>query len=140
MTTHLQPVDHYLTGPADQLANVLRAADARGHLVRYGRPRRLSEGRYAINVTLLEPTRRPRWFRRIQWWLVGKVAAIVAGLAALTALGWGAWLLIQWLIAHRTAVIITVVLVLIVAGAITASRENHSSGSGRRHCPGCGGR
>jgi hypothetical protein len=139
MTTHpLQPVEHYLTGPADQLANVLRAADARGHLVRYGRPRKLPNGRYAIDVTLLEPVRQPRWFRRIRWRLVGRVAAIVAGLAALGGLGWGVWLLIQWVTAHLTAVIVSGVIVLILAGAITASHESRSSG--RRHCSGCGDR
>ena len=89
MTRELQPVTHYLTGHADQLANVLRAADARGHLVRYDRPRRLADDRFGITVTLLEPVRRPRWYRRIPWKLVGKVAAIVAGLAVLAALGWG---------------------------------------------------
>jgi hypothetical protein len=135
MTTNLQPVEHYLTGPADQLANVLRAADARGHLVRYGRPRKLPNGRYAIDVTLLEPVRRRR---RIRWRLIGKAAAIVAGLAAVVGLGWGVWLLIQWVTAHLTAVIVTGAIVLILAGAVTASHESHSSG--RRHCHGCGDR
>ena len=135
MSTNFTPVDHHLTGPADQLANVLRAADARGHLVRYGEPRKLPDGRYAIDVTLLEPRRR----RRIRWRLVGKIAAIVAGLAALVGLGWGVWLLIQWVTANLTAVIVTGVILLILAGAITASRES-GSGSGRRHCSGCGDR
>jgi hypothetical protein len=135
MTTHLQPVEHYLTGPADQLANVLRAADARGHLVRYGRPRKLADGRYAIDVTLLEPVRRRR---RIRWRLVGKVAAIVAGLAVAVGLGWGVWLLIQWVTTHLTAIIIFGVVLFILAGAVTASRDTHSSG--RRHCHGCGDR
>ncbi|WP_433082728.1 hypothetical protein ACQP1P_02540 [Dactylosporangium sp. CA-052675] len=133
MTNHdLQPVEHFLTGPAEQLANVLRAADARGHLVRYGRPQSLGGGRYAIGVTLLEPVPRPRWYQRIPWKRVGQVAAVVAGLTVLGGLGWGAWLLIAWISAHLTAVIVTGVLVLIVVGAVSASRESH--------CHGCGGR
>ncbi|WP_426510454.1 hypothetical protein ACPPVO_07080 [Dactylosporangium sp. McL0621] len=134
-SNHLQPVDHYLTGPGEQLANVLRAADDRGHLIHYGRPRRLADGRFTINVTLLEPVPRPRWYRRIRWRLVAKVAAIVAGLAAVVGVGCGVWLLIAWVAAHLKAIIVTTVLVLVLAGGLTASREGHS-----RHCPGCGDR
>ncbi|MER7275849.1 hypothetical protein ABT369_15455 [Dactylosporangium sp. NPDC000244] len=131
MTNHdLQPVEHFLTGPAEQLANVLRAADARGHLVRYGRPQSLGGGRYAIGVTLLEPVPRPRWYRRIRWRLIGQVAAAVAGFAALGGLGWGVWLLIAWVTAHLTAVIVTSVLVLVIAGGIAAQEETR--GRGRR--------
>ncbi|MER7005228.1 hypothetical protein ABT297_19585 [Dactylosporangium sp. NPDC000555] len=129
MTTNLQPVDHHLTGPADQLGNVLRSAHARGHLVRYGRPSRLADGRYAIDVTLLEPRR-----HRIRWRLVLKVAAIVAGLTALAGLGWGVWLLVQWVIAHWMVIVGTVVLVLVVAGLMAAKTD----GCAGLHCRGCG--
>ena len=127
MNRELQPVDHYLTGPADQLANVMRAADVRGHLVRYGRPRRLSDGQYAIDVTLLEPVQGPNI--RLRRALL--VAAIVAGLAVL---GWGLWLLLQWLATHWVVIAGTVALVLVVAGLMASTRD----GCAGLHCRGCG--
>ncbi|MFI5913920.1 hypothetical protein [Dactylosporangium sp. NPDC051541] len=119
MTGELQPVDHYLTGPADQLANVLRSASARGHLVRYGRPQPLGGDRYAIDVTLLQPVQERQGRRR-----AAQVAVILAGLTGMGIVGWMIWLLVAWVTAHWVAI----ALVLFVAGAIASQRD----GRGRR--------
>ncbi|WP_432984668.1 hypothetical protein [Dactylosporangium sp. CA-233914] len=125
MTRELQPIDHYLTGPADQLANVLRSAYARGHLVRYGSPQPLGNGRYAIDVTLLEPVQERKGRRR-----AAQVAVIVAGLALAGAVCWIVWLLVEWVAAHRTVVGATVALVLVAAGLMAGRRETHCRGCG----------
>jgi hypothetical protein len=119
MTRDLQPVEHYLTGPADQLANVLRSAHARGHLVRYSLPQPIGGGRYAIDVTILEPVPERKGRRR-----AAQIAVILAGLVAASAVAWIVWLLVAWLAAHW----VVIALVLIVAGAIAARDETHSRG------------
>jgi hypothetical protein len=55
MTAVLRPVTHRLVGHPTHVANVLRAAHARGHLLDHGRPEPLTGHRVAITVTLLQP-------------------------------------------------------------------------------------
>ncbi|GAA2368114.1 hypothetical protein [Dactylosporangium salmoneum] len=131
MTRELQPVDHFITGPADRIANVLQAAEARGHLVRYGRPRLLADGRYAIDVTLLEPVQQRNGRRR-----AAQVAVIVAGLGVVGGVGWGLWLLVEWLTSHWLVIAGTGALVLVVAGLMAGAGRRDSCGG--LHCGGCG--
>ncbi|WP_433054221.1 hypothetical protein [Dactylosporangium sp. CS-033363] len=127
MTGELQPVDHYLTGPADQLANVLRSAHARGHLVRYGRPQPLGNGRFAIDVTLLEPVPERKGRRR-----AAQVAVVLGGLALVGGIGWGVWLLVTWVMTHWLVICGTIALVLVVAALMVGNRDTHCRGCGHR--------
>lgn len=58
--TSLHPVTHRLIGSPTQVANVLRAAYTRGHLVACGQPEPLAGHRVAITITVLEPARTAR--------------------------------------------------------------------------------
>jgi fatty acid desaturase len=121
-TTRLRPVEHRLAGRPDELANVLRAAHARGHLVRYGKPRQLGGGVYAIDVTILQPRRG----RRLSVKRILTAAAVIAGVLAAAGL---IWLLVQWVTAHLTAILVASVAGLLTVGGVQAARE---SGGGRR--------
>ena len=125
MTAELEPVELHLTGPADQLANVLRSAHARGHLVHYGKPELLPDGQYAITVTLLQPVKEQRGRRRI-----AQGAVILGGLALVGGAGWGLYLLVQWLTAHWLTILAPVALILVVAGLVAGRRTSHCRGCG----------
>ncbi|MFG2045336.1 hypothetical protein [Dactylosporangium sp. NPDC048998] len=101
------------------------SAHARGHLVRYGRPQPICDGRYAIDVTLLEPVQQRKGRRR-----AAQVAVIVAGLALVGGVGWGVWLLVEWVAAHWMVIGGTVALVLVVAGLMAGRRETRCRGCG----------
>jgi hypothetical protein len=60
-----------------------------------------------------------------------KVAAAAALLVAVGAVGYGAWLLVEWLIAH----LLIVVGVLVALGVLLVKTGRRSG----RHCPGCDG-
>lgn len=105
MTT-LQPVTRRLIGDPVQVANVLRAARARGHLLHCGRPEPLSGHRVAITITLLEPVRaarrpfrsrtiRPRRPRHTAIAAEVLAAVILAGLAWLLVLA-ALWVQANW--------------------------------------------
>ncbi|MEK8110589.1 hypothetical protein NKG94_52120 [Micromonospora sp. M12] len=53
----LRPVRTCLIGQPSEVANVLRSAQQRGHLVEYGTPRPMSGYRVAVDVTLMQPAK-----------------------------------------------------------------------------------
>jgi len=127
MTTDLRPVERHLIGTAHELATLMSTEHAQGRLVRWTPPQRLTDDQYAIALTVLEPPpRRVVLRRRLR--LAVRVTAVVAALGVLAVVGWGVFLLVQWVMGH---------LVLIALGAIVALAGAGASVKSE-HCPGCG--
>jgi hypothetical protein len=138
MSTHLVPVQHRLISKPADVATVLHAAQARGHLLGMSTPERYSNRTVAVTVTLLQPPttairRAARTARRRQVWRIVKPVAITLAVVAVAAgLGWAGWLAYRWAAAHWTALLITGLAILFAAAAVKAAAEDHTSRGGRR--------
>lgn len=132
----LSPVQHRLIGRPAQVAAVLRAAQARGHLIGMSQPVPVSGHRVAVTVTILQPPDATirRHARLIRWrmvWRVAKPALItLAVVAVLFGLGWLGWVIYQWVSAHWVPLVVFAVLGLFAYGTATAANENRA-GDGR---------
>jgi hypothetical protein len=120
----MRPVTHRLVGNPAEVANVLRAAQARGHLVRYGRPEPLSRHRVAITVTMLEPVPtvapkpRRRWLRH-----VGIAVGALTASAVLSGLLWVLAQVVQWVQANWVPLACLAGLALLGFGVSQESRR-----------------
>lgn len=148
MAEHLQPVRTRVVGLPSEVANVLRAAAARGHLVEYGTPCPVYNDRVAIDVTLLRPAparrpvrpaQRPVQRRTVRIGGYVKATAVVVATALLGVLGYVLWVTVAWVIAWVSAHLATVIgtgVLLTAAGAYALVKSG--SVCGGMHCPGCG--
>src|SRR6266542_2633493 len=102
----LSPVQHRLIGRPHQVAAVLRAAQARGHLIGMSQPTPVSGHRVAVTITILQPpdatirrqARLIRW--RKVWRLAKPVLITLAVVGVLFGLGWLGWVVFRWVSAH----------------------------------------
>jgi hypothetical protein len=124
-----------VVGDPEQVGNALRTAKARGDLVRCGPPIVLPNRQVSVEVELWEPVVRPSLVQR-----VGKrnLALFGGGLAACVPV---AWLVVTWVLAHLTAVVLAVVIAGVGAAwlrlRVRRARPAVGGGGGVGHCPGC---
>jgi hypothetical protein len=115
---NLSDVDKMLIGPPDRIDLWLTGLRQAGQLVKASRP--VPDGRpglYAVTVRLAPVVVRQASAPRPRFWTPRRVGvAVGAAVAVLAALGVLAYLALAWLVAHLVAVVI----VLVVAGLITA--------------------
>jgi len=150
--------DTVLVGAPEEVSNVLRSAADRGDLIDCGEPRVLADGRVELWVTMMLPVPEPepipltllhraptfksaRRRRAISWPAVrrGLVLALKVTLALvlLTAgaiVGYGAYLAVQWVLAHLVWVVGGFVALVVVVGLMLGK----SGGCSGIHCRGCG--
>lgn len=133
----LRPVSRPLIGHPAHVANVMRAAAQRGHLIDYGTPHRISRGRVSIDVTLLmpaPPAERPVQRRTVSagTWVrvgLGTAAVVIVGLFVYVVS-----LIVAWVTAHLPVVLGT--LALVTAAALYWLLKAGSGGCPGAHCPG----
>jgi hypothetical protein len=138
MSTPLRPVQHLLIGHPVQVAAVLRAAQARGHLVGMSHAEHLPGHRVAVTVTLLQPptktmrrqARAARW--RKVWRIVKPIGIGLLATAIVSGFGWLGWLAVQWVTAHWVPVVVIGVGLLLGYGVVTAMDEDRGAPGGRR--------
>ena len=128
----LSPVEHRLIGRPHQVAAVLRAAQARGHLIGMSQATPVSGHRVAIIVTILQPADATirRQARLIRWrkaWRVARPALVtLAVVAVLFGLGWLGWVVYRWVSTHWVPLVVIAVIGLFAYGAATAANENRA--------------
>lgn len=134
----LTPVEHRLIGRPDQVAAVLRAAQARGHLLGMSQPVALRGYRVQVTVTLLQPptaaiqreVRLRRW--RKLWRITKPILIALAVTGAVAGLGWLGWLLYRLIVAHWVPLVVIGVVGLFAASAVTAMNDHERRYGGRR--------
>jgi len=144
----LRPVRTCLIGQPSEVANVLRSAQRRGHLVEYGKPRPMSGYRVAVDVTLMQPAKaaptprpatrpaeRPAQRLTVSGRTCARVGAVTSAVGVLSGLTYGAWVVFQWVAAHWLQVVGVAAAVLMVAAYLFLRSRGGCAGL---HCDGCG--
>ncbi len=130
----LSPVQHRLIGRPHQVATVLRAAQARGHLIGMSQPVQVSGHRVAVTITILQPPdatirRQARLIRVRKVWRVAKPALVTLAVAGvLVGLGWLGWIVYRWVSAHWVSLVVLAVAGLFAYGAAVTANENRTGG------------
>lgn len=149
--------DTVLIGAPEEVSNVLRSAADRGDLIDCGEPLALADGRVELWVTMMLPVQEPepipptvhrrptakplRRHRAISWRVIRrrlvlalKVTFALVVLAGCAIIGYGAYLAVQWVLAHLLLVAGGFVALLVVVGLMLGK----SGGCSGIHCGGCG--